>query len=514
VIPGKRYSPEELVRIVWARKWLVVVAGVVGAILAFGVARVLPVKFESATTIMLVPQRVPEGYFNPTVTFRFEDQLNTISPEILSRVRLERVINEFDLYRNLRAPRTMDDIVQLMRSDITVKLVAGDSFRVSYVSNDPQVAMKVATRLASLFIEENIKDRKVVADNTSQFIDEELENAKKSLVEQEKRLANYKTANGGELPTQLAANQQMLQGDQLQLQGLLESISHDRDRRLALDQQLASLATDLDGSGTKSAGSATTPHGSPVADQLDKERATLQDLSSRGYTEAHPDVIRAKQVVRDLEQQLAREVTRRRAEPTAEPAMPNPIAVARQDRAIALRADLQMIDRQIATKQADERRLRESIDQLRRHIDATPTRESELTSLTRDYDTVSKLYTTLLGKKKDSEIARNLENRQIGAQFKLLDPASVPTRPISPNRPKLTMAGGALGLALALGLIAFVEYRNSGLRTEDEVAACLGLPVIAVVPMMTMPATRQTPRLKRLLGPLSETKTLTASSGQ
>jgi polysaccharide chain length determinant protein (PEP-CTERM system associated) len=503
MIPGKKYTPDELFGIVWHRKWLVVVCAMVGAVIAFGYARTMPARYESDTLIMVIAQRVPEKYVSATVTNRIEDRLKSISQEILSRVRLDRIIAEFDLYQNLRSRQSMDEIVQRMKDDIDVRLVGSDSFRVSYISDDPKTAMKVTERLASLFIEENLRDRKVVADDTSDFLDSQLTEARNRLEEKEKLLADYRRTHSGELPTQLDSNQQILQNTQMQLQGLQESLARDRDRRLALDRDLTSFSeAEINGA------QKDTTLAPSIADQLEKERLALKTLTGR-YTDEHPDVINQRKVVKDLELQLARETTERRTAVDRTPALPTgptTAAVMRQKRVKDLRAELEATDRQIAARQLDERRLRDTMEQIRRRIDATPTRESELTALTRDYDTVSKLYLSLLAKKEDSKIAANLERRQIGEQFKILDPARTPVVPASPNRPKMTATGAGIGLALALALIAFIEYRNSALRDEDELSACTGLPVVAVIPMMTPPdLAGPTPRIRRLLGSLAGT---------
>ena len=161
MLPGKKYSPDEIVRILWKRKWLILATlfvGTGGGVLAF---KSLPVYYQSETLIMVVPQRIPDSYVRSTITAKVEDRLTTISDQILIRSRLERIINDFDLYKEARASGTMEDVVQRMRADIKAALEGRDSltFRVSYMSHDPQTAQKVTARLASLYIEENLRDR-------------------------------------------------------------------------------------------------------------------------------------------------------------------------------------------------------------------------------------------------------------------------------------------------------------------------------------------------------------------
>src|SRR5262245_25680234 len=160
MIPGKKYTPEDIVEIGWRRKWLIAAPLVLAALVALVVVRYLPNQYRSETLILVVPQRVPESYVRSTVTTRIEDRLQSISQQILSRTRLERIIQDFNLYARERRAGIMEDIVEQMRTrDINIQIIKGDAFRVSYISDDARQAMQVTERLASLFIDENLKDR-------------------------------------------------------------------------------------------------------------------------------------------------------------------------------------------------------------------------------------------------------------------------------------------------------------------------------------------------------------------
>jgi len=123
-----------------------------------------------------------------------------------------------------------------------------------------------------------------------------------------------------------------------------------------------------------------------------------------------------------------------------------------------------------------------------------PTRESELIELMRDYETLQNSYASLLAKKEDSKIAANLERRQVGEQFKVLDPARVPERPFSPNRQQLNLLGAIIGLGVGLGLAALLEVTDTSLKTDDDVVNALSLPVLALVPLIVSPRERKAVR--------------------
>ena len=172
------------------------VGGIGAAIVAY-----LPNLYRSETLILVVPQRVPESYVRSTVTARIEDRLQAISQQILSRTRLEQIVTDFDLYAKERADKNlMEDIVEKMRTrDIGIDIIKGDAFRVSYQAGDPRIAMRVTERLASLFIDESLRDREVLAEGTSQFPVAQLDEARRQLVLNETRLLEYQRLHNGEL---------------------------------------------------------------------------------------------------------------------------------------------------------------------------------------------------------------------------------------------------------------------------------------------------------------------------
>ncbi len=203
MLPGKTYSAEEIVRILRRRKWVVIAPFVVTLAAAAAVTRLLPAQYRSETLIMVMPQRIPESYAKPIVTGRIEDRLPSINEQILSRSRLERIITDFDLYRAQQATGAiMEDLVHQMRNEVVVKLEGKESFRVTYVNRDARTAQKVTERLASLSIEENLKDRQDLTESTNALLESQLQDAKQRLVNHEKKLEDYRRRFSGQLPTQ------------------------------------------------------------------------------------------------------------------------------------------------------------------------------------------------------------------------------------------------------------------------------------------------------------------------
>src|SRR5687767_9507320 len=225
MLPGKKYTPEEIARIAWRGKWLIVIPFVVATISAVLISDRLPRLYRSETVILVIPQGVPESFVRTTVTTRIEGRLTSLREQILSRSRLEPIVGELDLYADLRKGMVMEDVVDRMRRDIDVKVERGDAFRISYLSDSPVSAQQVTERLASMFINENLRDREMQAESTNQFLDSQLEEARHRLQEHERKVAAYQKAYSGELPNQVQGNLQAIQSAQLQLQALTESIN-------------------------------------------------------------------------------------------------------------------------------------------------------------------------------------------------------------------------------------------------------------------------------------------------
>src|SRR5215467_10200378 len=245
MLPGKKYTPEDIFHIALRRLWIVVVGVGLCAAVAFAVSKRLPNQFRSETLIMLIPQRIPDAYVKSAVSSRIEDRLNALEDQILSRSRLEHIILDLGLYPRLRKTLPMEDVVQRMRDDIAIKTEGKESFRVSYVSQEARTAQKTTERLASLFIEGDSQDRENRAEDTSQFLNAQLEDAKRRLIEHEKKLEEYRSRYGAELPSQVSVNLQGMQNVQVQLQNLAEATDRAGERRLLLERQAADLEAEV-----------------------------------------------------------------------------------------------------------------------------------------------------------------------------------------------------------------------------------------------------------------------------
>jgi polysaccharide chain length determinant protein (PEP-CTERM system associated) len=512
MLPGKKYTPDDYARIAWRRRWYIAIPAVVVASATAVVSMFLPNLYRASTSILIIPQRVSENFVRPTVEDDLTERLNTIQQQILSRTRLERIVQEFNLYERERSRLIMEDVIERMRRDINVNIARPRSrrdevnnFSVSYTTADARTAMRVTERLASLFVQENVEDRALRADQTDQFLKTQLEESKRRLVEQERKLQEFRTRNNGRLPDQVASNLQLLQGTQARLQSIAESSNRDRDRLFALEKTLAEMpptstvtpapapAPRRGGGGNESGGAAT------VAQQLDQARAQLRAMELR-FKPNHPDIGIAKRLIAELERKAEEEALQQPLSAVNPAPVTNTVVDrAAQQRLEQMRTEATEIRARLESEKREAARLQETIAELTGRVQAGPALQSQVTELMRDYDTLQEGYTVLLKKSEESKIAVNLELRQIGEQFKIIDGARLPERPISPDRFRINMFGILGGLGLGLALVAFLEYRDTSFKSDDDVMTTLSLPVLAVIPVMTNAGERRLARRRKLL---------------
>jgi uncharacterized protein involved in exopolysaccharide biosynthesis len=321
-------------------------------------------------------------------------------------------------------------------------------------------------------------------------------------------MQRFREQNAGRLPTQVGFDMQAMQNAQMRIQSVVESIARDKDRRLILERLLEEAENEVVAPPSAAPATAQNGDGAPTgtAQQLAAAKQALAGLELRLKPE-HPDLIRTKAVVAKLEAQLQAEtkLAEEQRAAAAQGAEPLPIPLdpretARRARVKQLNSDIDTLNRDIARKESDEQRARASIDDLQGRIEQVPGIESEWVSLTRDYDTYSQSYKDLLGKVEAAQLAANLEEQQIGEQFRILDAARVPVRPLGVNRLRTNMMGAAIGLGIGLLLAGLLELRDTTFRKVGDIVEVLDLPVVALVPQVVSAADRRRTTVRRLIG--------------
>jgi uncharacterized protein involved in exopolysaccharide biosynthesis len=267
-----------------------------------------------------------------------------------------------------------------------------------------------------------------------------------------------------------------------------------QERRLLIERQIAEAeALSVEEVEVLPATPAGGVVGGTTRQRLDAARARLATLSQH-YTPSHPEVVSAQRLVAELQARLENEAPLDGEGPAARSL--SPAQLAQRKRVLDLRAELAVVERQLESSRVEEARLKGTIASLQAKVDVLPSRESELVELTRDYGTLQAAYTSLLTKREDSVLAANLERRQIGEQFRVVDPASLPERPYNETqRLAITFSGAGLGLLLGVLFVGVKEFMDSSFRSEDEVMATLSLPVLALIPVMA--STREREQVRR-----------------
>jgi polysaccharide chain length determinant protein (PEP-CTERM system associated) len=369
----------------------------------------------------------------------------------------------------------------------------------SVINENPQLAMMTASRLASYFIDENLKSREQQAVGTSEFLESQLQETKARLEAQEERVKQYKLQYMGELPQQLQANLQILSRLQDQLKMNSDAIRRASDQKVFLESQigllgaqLGALKAQVPGSPGSEPSAASNDTAFLIANELAEKKSQLAALSSR-FTEQYPELRRLKGEITELEKQLE-EANRneggagtsagtapRRA--VSRGALSGQVPGARErGEILSIRAKYAAIDSEIASLNKDRQGIERTIAGLEARVEKSPRREQEMVSLTRDYENLKASYDDLLKKKLDADVSQNLEKRQKGEQFQILDPANLPQEPFTPNRPKIIGIAFAVALLVGFGGAIGFEMINPTLRGKRDFQHFFPVPVLGSIP--------------------------------
>jgi protein tyrosine kinase modulator len=510
MLPGKKYDVKDYITLARRYWWIVAATTGFAAFLSLMLSASQKDMYQSEMLVQIVPQRVPATYVPPTVTARTEDRMGPLEAQVKSRSQLERLIKEFDLYSEERASMTFDDVIGIMRASIQIQLVrqprgseiTADAFYLRFTYFDPGVAARVTTALGNLFIVQNARERGELATAANQFLSDQLVEARARLGEQEQKVEKFRQAHAGRLPTQADFNMQAINTTSIQLQSLVESAARDRDRRNGLERAYNDLLSEPVPSAAQPPPAAAGPEAvvspnAPLPVQLQAARGALARLEGRLKPE-HPDIRRQKRIVADLERRVAAEASAAPATKPVGPAITTEESQ-RRERLRSLKAELDTLAGQIAFKESEERRLRGVIADYQARLQAIPSVESEWIALNRDYETMKAAYESLLRKSEDSKVAEDLEKRQVGEQFKIVDPAVVPVRPIGPMRLKNNAIGAAIGLAIGCAIVVLLFLLDRTFHGESDVLDVLNLPVLAEVPRVFEPDEQRTIQRRRLI---------------
>jgi polysaccharide chain length determinant protein (PEP-CTERM system associated) len=467
-------TPEDYLGILKRRWWVIMLPMLLLPIAAVGITFLLHPKYLSQTLVLVEEQTVPDNYVKPVVSEDLDERLASMKEQILSRSSIQPIIEQFNLYPGM----DMDSKVETARKAIGVKPIHSEidhagglpGFFISFEASDPHTAQQVCGQITSLFTGDNLRQREQSAQGTTSFLAAQLAEAKSNLDQQDAKLAQFERLYMGRLPTETNSNISMLASLNTQLEAANQSLSGLEEQKTYQDSILAQQMREL---GTPQ-GAKTLALQDPRQGQLQELQAEADQLAAR-YTADYPDLITVRRKIADLKADIAKNPLPKPAAGTAAAAASEPAQLQQ------LRAANKALGQAIITKRQEQMQIQNSIRLYQGRIESSPLVEEQYKALTRDNDTAQKFYDDLLGKMNQSKMATDLEQRQQGEHFSVLDSPNLPDSPSFPNR--VLFAGGGLCVGILIGLVVagILEYRDTSIRNERDIYAFLKLPTLATI---------------------------------
>jgi polysaccharide chain length determinant protein (PEP-CTERM system associated) len=456
--------------LIWRRRWFVIAIFCVAMISGIYLAIALPKVYQAETLILIEPPRVPENYVQSIVSTDLNLRLSNITQMIKSRTNLMNIIEEFKLFSGPEHKNMyIEDKIEEMRKRIFVNLITdktrrtANAFTISFQGKDPSKVMNVVNAMATQVMDQNLKRRESQAIGTSEFLNDQLIKMREQLETVEKALGDYRKIHMGELPEQLQSNQMTLERLQQQLSVKELGLRSEKNRLLSIENQLQ-LAREQSKIGVP----AQTQNGETSLEDL---KLKLTELKSN-YTDRHPDVIRLQKQIADVEKENTRPYAGKGMEDES-------VGTGIEGELIQQRKD---IEREIVAIQEEISNLNKKIVFYQSRVEDTPKREQELLSLKRNYENIQETHNSLLKRKLEADIASNMEKRQQGEQFRIIDSGRLPDKPLSPDMKRLFLICLAAGLGCSGGLILLLNFLDNSVKKPEVVPNKLGIPVLAVMP--------------------------------
>jgi polysaccharide chain length determinant protein (PEP-CTERM system associated) len=450
------------------------------ALVIYWIAMALPNQYESYGTVLVTPQTV-----DPTLVAAgvpdsdLNNRLYLMTAEILSRGRLSKIISDFDLYVDESNYMVRDEIIDLMRDHVDVAPVLPElgqgvgrrnsneeinQFRIAFTHRDARVAMQVAQRLSNDFIEQHIESRITLSQKSLEFIDDELARLAERIREIEGRVAEVKNANPGRLPEDMTATQRRLERLMTDMafaqRSLAEAISDEAFFRSQINNAPMSIGE-------------MTPQ-----NRLKSLDLLIAEYRAKGFTDKHPDVVKTKLEIETLKQSIAR------GELESADGADRILSYSQQSaEAERRRAAL----RKVAAE--DELvRLQAAVDGLQMQLAQTPAVAELLDGLEREYRHLFNSYQDFSNRQLEAMVQAQLERRQLGEQFRVLEAAFVAPEAASPNRLLILILGGFLAVAVGVGVGIMRESLDSSLHSARQLQTATSLPVLAAIPKILLEA--------------------------
>jgi polysaccharide chain length determinant protein (PEP-CTERM system associated) len=468
----RELTMQDYIGILKRRFWLMLICAIAGLAVGVGISYVLPPQYVSITKVLIEQQKVSEDYVKPVVTVDLEGRLASMKEQILSRSRIQPIIERFNLYPGSKY--TMDDRVELTQKAIGIQpMPSGQSrgmpgFSITFKAQDARTAQLVCGEITSLFVSDNLRAREQSANGTTDFLKQQLADSKRNLDEQDAKLAAFQQKYIGMLPEQKSSNANTLQALTTQLDAATQSLSRTQQNVTFIETMISQQTRDQQRPESSAGGTVDERHA-----QLKTLLAQKQELENL-YTPDHPDVVAISRKIADLKAEIAHVPAQ---------SAPGAAAVATPDtpQLQQLKAQLRAAQQSMSVSRQEQARIEQQIRTYESRIESSPMVEEEYKQVTRDHETALQFYNTLLTKMNESSMATALERRQQGEQFSVMDAPNLPDAPTFPDRRIFAAGGLAAGLAFALLIVWLLEYRDTSLRNERDIWAFTKLPTLAMI---------------------------------
>lgn len=522
------------IQIARRRRFQILAPALVIFTLSVLLALLLPPVYRSTATVLIETQNVSKDFLQTTVSGYVEQRLQSISQVVLGRVNLMSLIKKMDLYTDLKDMFTAEEIVAKMQKDISLEPVQTEvnspgggrsgpatiAFNISYEGRNPNKVAEVASELASLFLQENLKSREETAKATVDFLEKQLEDIRQEMLTLEGKISVFKEEHLTELPELMQLNMQTMEKLEKDKANLQENIRSLQTRNVYLEGQLATIDPHLGGGGGEG-----SRLGSP-REETERLRRRFMSLKAT-LSEQHPDVVKAKrefeaagkelggggqddrflaEAVKDKQARLdrlsetlsdkhpdvlalRREIGElEKARQQAPKASSAPADDASNPAYISIKTQIVSTGMEIRRAQSDLGRISSLQAEYQRRLEGTPRVEQEYQSLNRDYESAKLKYNELANRVMAARESKGLEESQIGDKFTLIAPPLVPEKPVKPQRLLIILAGFVLALGSGGGLAMLLEALDQSVSTPEDLAAITGRPPLAAIPYLPTPA--------------------------
>lgn len=476
----REWNVQKYFELLRRRRWLFIIGALLGGATGLVLSVVLPAQYTSHTLVLVEEPVVPDTYAKPVAGADLKLRSANPPGQFLGHTQLQELVEKFNPYKKSVGRVPMEAMIERLKRSI--KVVALDrmpgtlsrelpGFTVDVTLGEPRLAQQVCAEITSLFTNQNIRQRRQQAEDTTQLLAKQLEEAKTKLDEQEAKLAAFRSLHSGALPEDEKTNGTRLADMKSQLQALTQGLNQDRQERALdesrLNQQLATLKA-----------AASRDNTQRIEQQLSDRQSQLASLQ-RKYTDSHPDVIKLKSEIAQLQKQIQEKQAREAStagEQKPEAAVPDTPQIR------PLRAQLHQLDLNISKKAKQQEDLQQEIRAIQDPMALSSVIQQEFKALTQNYQTALHFYEDVLKKRNASQTATTLESQQQAEKLHMVDPPSLPGQPSFPDRGLFSLGGFCAGLILAVGIAHLLEVRDKSIRTRQDVEIYLGMPTLAVIP--------------------------------